>query len=158
MRDHPPPPIRLSETGEQRRRRIGQDLIRRARARRSGRAVLAGAACLTLLAGAAVLARALTSPTPEQPRRLAHHDPRPAHPPAPPDRPSIREARITIFTNEPIASTPCGALASDTAPATQVPVCILNDDQLISALSTTGESYGIVRIGGKTMVVSNSSH
>ena len=39
---------------------------------------------------------------------------------------------------------------------TSAGICILSDDQLISALSQTGQSYGIVRVGGAIHVVANS--
>jgi hypothetical protein len=34
-----------------------------------------------------------------------------------------------------------------------VPVCLLDDRQLLAALEETGESYGLVRMNGKTVAV-----
>jgi hypothetical protein len=167
MTDPFPQSIHLSRDGEERRRAIGDSLLHRARARRIGRATLAVAACLCLLGSAGLLARAIVgSPVAPLTDQVAHNTPASTNsepheaPTRPPSAPAIAtttpEIRITVVSNEPIPDRPCAQAAPATA--SQVPICILNDQQLLSALSTTGESYGLVRVGGRTMAVPNTAH
>ncbi len=83
--------------------------------------------------------------------------PAPAPLPLPQAVPSpapLAATHIRIVTNEPIPDRQCTPPTGSTP--TSAGICILNDVQLISALSQTGQSYGIVRVGGAIHVVSNS--
>lgn len=155
MNNQPPDTIELSTAGAQRRAAIRDTLVGRARARRSGRRMLAAIASLGLLAGGAFLAMSIMTPLPTRPIELADDTSTvPALGPAFAE-PVAPAKRITVVANEPITDRPCGA--SDRAGSTGVSICILSDAELLSALSTTGESYGLVRIGGRARVVSNSA-
>jgi hypothetical protein len=146
--------LRLSAQGSERRRAIGDLLVARARQRRTGRRVLAAAACLLVAGAAAITMRVSSIPTARSPEApIATTRPKVHSAPSPVEQPAPSALVVRVITNDPLPSRNCGQSPSASG---SVSVCLLDDKQLLSALSQTGESYGIVRIGGQTRVVSNS--
>ncbi len=149
----PGPQLRLSSEGSRRREQIGDMLANRARNRRIGMNTLATLGC-TALIGVAFLGARTLFPTPTTEPIATIPTPAPtAIPTSITSRPSIE---VAIVSNQPLPSQPCGELPSSNEPASNLPVCILDDAHLLRALALTGESYGIVRVGGRTQVVLNS--
>lgn len=149
----------LSRTGERRKAEIGAMLAARARQRRVGRRVLGGAGCaLLLLAGVIFVSRhGQTRETPARELIVERSNnggelPRPSVEIAVQEKPSL--ARVRIVTNDPLPTTKCDGVGPTSSRA--VSVCLLDDSQLLAALTQTGQSYGLVKMGGKTRVVVNS--
>jgi hypothetical protein len=155
MNEHDTHPANLSPEGLRRRERIGRELAERARHRHTGRRALAAAAMLALAATAFIALRSLTPQAPTRPIVQAPPErtsvPVVAPAPAPATHPTIQ---ITIVSNSPIPDRPCSEsppLSSDT-----IPICILDDTSLLQVLSETGQSYGLVKVAGRTEVVRNT--
>lgn len=148
----------LSTVGERRKAEIGAMLAARVRQRRVGRRVLAGAGCVLLIAG--VVFVSLRGGTPVTlPREQAVEQPNSGDKLpqtkvelAVQEKPALIQVRIV--TNDPLPTTKCDGAGTGSAKA--VSVCLLDDAQLLAALTQTGQSYGLVKMGGKTRVVVNS--
>jgi len=145
----------LSDSGERRRAEIRAELERRATDRRIGWAVLkvAGTVVVLAVAAAVVVPRVGKTAEPKIVDRSTRHRP------AAPVREIERGMRvhdlgnITVVRNEPLPKERCGAPAGTVGGG----VCLLSDTQLLSNLAATGESYGLVKAGGRTVVVRNAA-
>ncbi|HMN39928.1 MAG TPA: hypothetical protein PKE29_03725 [Phycisphaerales bacterium] len=144
---------RLTPDGARRRAAIGSLLATTARNRRTGRTILASGSGLAVLICAFVAIQALSPRHPPGKDLTQNPDPGPRTEPwsVPPTPATIH---IAIVTNQPLPDRPCSE--SSSASSSGVPICILDDDHLLRVLNRTGESYGLVRIGGRTEVVLNS--
>lgn len=146
----------LSVAGERRKNEIRAMLAARAHRRRVGMRVIGSAACMLLAATAILAVRHATSTT-STPEVVANSHDKDSE--APKTTAAIENhassVQVRIVTNDPLPTTKCDGTGS--AGKSAVSVCILDDAQLLSALTQTGRSYGLVKVGGKTRVVANTS-
>lgn len=156
--------VRLSVSGERRRREIGAMLAGREGDRRRGWRVLSGGGAVVVIAMIGVMA------WPSRPERLGtspeiarvlprETGPEPVVVVTPSGAPPVvrRVAAMPVVrtvVNEPLPETSCDAAPAPTARPV-VSVCILSDAQLLATLAASGRNCGLVRIGGTVRVVEN---
>jgi hypothetical protein len=148
----------LTPRGVRRREEIGTVLVGKAKDRRAGRRVVAAVSCVAVLAAAVVGVWVMNSPV--RPVKVIVRRPEPVRETpvvtAEPVVPRRAVIEVAIVRNEPLPSRPCSDVGSDAAArGATTAVCLLDDAHLLRELARTGESYGIVRVGGRVEVVHN---
>lgn len=149
---------RLSEAGRERSEQILSDLrgrlrksVRRRRAVRRAGVGMAAAAAVGLTAWVS-WPRGVASPKIE----VTEREPAPVDE-APAVTPIIAvessAPKRVLYTIVSTASQPLAACGEREAGQPATSACLMNDRQLINALSETGGEFGVVRVGGRTIVV-----
>jgi hypothetical protein len=162
-------PLELSSHGRARQFEILDALLHAAAARQARRrlfrrggtlfvALTVGAVAVRLFTPAPQPAQIVhtptrppTEPTPKPPSRLIAESATPSPIPRPPSA-----ATITIVTNEVVQLAECSAPPPVGGQSGRPTVCLLSDEQLLSALAETGDQYGLIRTDSRVTLVRNS--